>query len=169
MTAPILAWHFTAEMKIARINQPIVLSELTGEYAELEAENGRLRGYAFSWNVHQALRGRRGQSILREIEEALVALPARRLIQGEFVTASGEVCALGALAVARGRSSGLSRAETATEIRRAINLREGADELAEIVGDELGIGELVASAWRLEDLVEGRWREPLELGETTHD
>ena len=28
---------------------------------------------------------------------------------------------------------------------------------------------LVASAWRLEDLVEGRWREPLELGETTHD
>ena len=47
--------------------------------------------------VKNALTGRKGQAVLRELEAALVALPARRLIGG-VLARDGEVCALGALA-----------------------------------------------------------------------
>lgn len=52
--------------------------------------------------VESAIRGRRGQAFLREMLEALDALPARRLISGEFVDGRGEHCALGAVALKRG-------------------------------------------------------------------
>jgi hypothetical protein len=44
-----------------------------------------------------ALKGRKGQLILHELRDALLSLPAPRLIQGAFAK-EGEVCALGALA-----------------------------------------------------------------------
>jgi hypothetical protein len=56
----------------------------------------RWRGAAAS-----AIRGRRGQAFLREMLDALDALPEKRLIAGDLVR-EGEVCALGAVAVARG-------------------------------------------------------------------
>jgi len=69
-------------------------------------------GYAFdldNWDliryrgaVKSALRGRRGQRMLRDLVDALDALPRKRLIEHDFVRPDGEVCALGALANARG-------------------------------------------------------------------
>src|SRR3990167_8566471 len=50
----------------------------------------------------KAIYGKRGQSLLRELEAALVAIPEKRLIANKFATLDGEVCALGALAKARG-------------------------------------------------------------------
>ena len=50
--------------------------------------------------VTNALRGRRGQAVLRELREALLDLPQPRLIVGALVR-EGEVCALGALAAQR--------------------------------------------------------------------
>lgn len=52
--------------------------------------------------VTQAIRGRRGQAMLRELVLALDALPERHLASGSLVTAEGEYCALGALGRARG-------------------------------------------------------------------
>lgn len=52
--------------------------------------------------VKQALRGRRGQALLRELVEALDAMEDKRLYPGSFATADGEFCALGALAAKRG-------------------------------------------------------------------
>jgi hypothetical protein len=58
------------------------------------------------WQAQQnALRGKRGQALLRELEQALVALPAPRLIEGDFC-AEGEVCALGAVALRRELEAG---------------------------------------------------------------
>lgn len=55
----------------------------------------------FWWQaVKNALRGRKGQAVLRELREALLALPEKRLIEG-FVACDGEVCAIGALAAHR--------------------------------------------------------------------
>lgn len=51
--------------------------------------------------VTRALLGKRGQAFLRELAEALDALPVKRLVKNKF-EASGEVCALGAVAVRRG-------------------------------------------------------------------
>lgn len=50
--------------------------------------------------VKSAIRGRRGQAFLREMLEALDALPEKRLAKDVLVQ-EGEVCALGAVAVKR--------------------------------------------------------------------
>lgn len=51
--------------------------------------------------VASAIRGKRGQAFLRELLDALDALPEKRLIAGDIVR-EGEVCAIGALGLRRG-------------------------------------------------------------------
>lgn len=51
--------------------------------------------------VASAMRGRRGQAFLREMLEALDALPEKRLIRGRMVE-DGCGCALGVVALKRG-------------------------------------------------------------------
>ena len=57
---------------------------------------GRWRG-----RVQSALRGKRGQELLRELRDALDAMPDKRLIADELVK-DGEYCALGVLGAKRG-------------------------------------------------------------------
>lgn len=52
--------------------------------------------------VNSAIRGRRGQALLRELLEALDAMEDKRLYPGSFATADGEYCALGVLGAKRG-------------------------------------------------------------------
>jgi hypothetical protein len=52
--------------------------------------------------VKSAIRGKRGQALLRDLLAALDAMPEKALIAEELVTPTGEVCALGCLARARG-------------------------------------------------------------------
>lgn len=51
--------------------------------------------------VKKAITGKRGQALLREMLMALDAMPAKRLISRDLAN-EGEVCALGAVAAARG-------------------------------------------------------------------
>jgi hypothetical protein len=51
--------------------------------------------------VASAIRGRRGQAFLRDLLEALDAMPEKRLITEELQQ-GGEVCALGAVGAKRG-------------------------------------------------------------------
>jgi hypothetical protein len=52
--------------------------------------------------VASAIRGHRGQALLREMLAALDAMEPKRLVDNDLVTEAGEVCALGAVAKARG-------------------------------------------------------------------
>ncbi len=52
--------------------------------------------------VASAIRGRRGQKLLRDLRDALDAMPEKKLIAEELVTVDGQVCALGAVGRARG-------------------------------------------------------------------
>lgn len=52
--------------------------------------------------VASAIRGKRGQAMLRDLIEALDAMPVKALIEGDLVNDSGSVCALGALGQKRG-------------------------------------------------------------------
>lgn len=54
-----------------------------------------------SHNIERTLYGQKGQKLLAEILDALLALPRRRLIDGDLVTQEGEVCMLGAVEVYR--------------------------------------------------------------------
>ncbi len=51
--------------------------------------------------VSAAIRGKRGQKLLRDLRDALEAMPSKRLIANELESA-GEVCALGAVGRVRG-------------------------------------------------------------------
>jgi hypothetical protein len=48
--------------------------------------------------VNSALKGKRGQTLLSEMANALDAMPVKRLITDELISKEGEVCALGAVA-----------------------------------------------------------------------
>lgn len=76
--------------------------------------------------VMSSIRGNRGQAFLRELIEALDAMPEKRLITGEL-RKDGEVCALGALGSKRG-----------------MNLESLDPEDYEIVGTEFGIAHQLA-------------------------
>lgn len=52
--------------------------------------------------VASAIRGERGQAMLRELLQALDEMPDKRLYAGSFATADGEFCALGVLGARRG-------------------------------------------------------------------
>jgi hypothetical protein len=52
--------------------------------------------------VDSALSGQRGQAFLREMLAAFDALPKKCLIADELVTAEGECCAIGSVALRRG-------------------------------------------------------------------
>lgn len=52
--------------------------------------------------VRRSLEGKRGQALLRELAEALDAMPDKRLYPGSFATAEGEFCTLGVLGAKRG-------------------------------------------------------------------
>jgi hypothetical protein len=52
--------------------------------------------------VTSAIRGKRGQALLRDLLSALDAMPDKRLHAGSFATADGEFCTLGVLGSARG-------------------------------------------------------------------
>lgn len=51
--------------------------------------------------VESAIRGARGQKLLRDMLAALDAMRQKRLVADELLRADGEVCALGAVALAR--------------------------------------------------------------------
>ena len=51
--------------------------------------------------VKSAIKGKRGQAMLKDLLAALDAMPNKRLIRGELVE-QGEYCAIGVLGAARG-------------------------------------------------------------------
>jgi hypothetical protein len=52
--------------------------------------------------VRNATYGKRGQAMLRELADALDAMPEKRLIANELQTADGEFCTIGVLGHVRG-------------------------------------------------------------------
>lgn len=52
--------------------------------------------------VRRSLEGKRGQATLRELLEALEAMPDKRLYGGSFASPEGEFCTLGVLGAKRG-------------------------------------------------------------------
>src|ERR1700742_3245671 len=52
--------------------------------------------------VASAIRGKRGQALLKDLRNALLSMDEKRLIVGELETEDGDVCALGAVGKMRG-------------------------------------------------------------------
>lgn len=108
---------------------------------------------ALWWRAQEnALRGRKGQAVLRELEAALVALPEKRLIEGALCDDRGQVCALGALATKRGLDQ--------EEMKE--HQGEHAGFIADWAKDALGLSGALATAIEWEN-DEGFWRVYTEM------
>lgn len=68
-----------------------------------EEEDFQNQGFLWEANRDRSLRGKKGQTALRELEAALLALPDKRLIADHLESKSG-VCALGALGKYKNRT-----------------------------------------------------------------
>lgn len=110
-------------------------------------------------NTRQTFASKRGQQALREIEAALLALPAPRLISGHFFDADpesetyGEACVLGAYAAYKGVSLdaldyGMNNLP---EVTRWGVLRDEAGAQEEAEWAEANLGMAYTLAWNLMD------------------
>lgn len=79
--------------------------------------------------VASAIRGRRGQLLLRDLIAALDAMPDKRLFQGHLVAPDGGMCALGVL--------GTSRGVDMSQFERYID-SDGCCDQPEALADDLG-------------------------------
>lgn len=100
-------------------------------------------------SVDRALQGKRGQAFLRELAEALDAMPEKVLISGELINEQGACCAIGA--VCKSRSLDVSKIDYDDPDRVALAVGVARSMAAEIayVNDEGGprIQEEPAKRW----------------------
>ncbi len=89
------------------------MSRFNTDYDEYDPlASGRWEG-----NVRRAIKGRKGQAALRDLRDALLTMPERRLIAGEFATPDGEVCTVGCLvAYKRAQTKGVPFQVAAAEL-----------------------------------------------------
>jgi len=82
--------------------------------------------------VENAIKGKRGQAILKEMEAALLSLPQKRLTAYEVANpGTGDVCAIGAVALKRRLDKGMDRLKALEEIDKVYPEGCEADEFME--------------------------------------
>lgn len=74
--------------------------------------------------VASAIRGKRGQALLKDLHEALLALPEKRLITDELIDTDGDVCALGAVGKMRNVDMSQLDPSEPEEVAAAFNIAE---------------------------------------------
>jgi hypothetical protein len=82
--------------------------------------------------VENAIKGKRGQALLKELEAALVALPDKALVADDMARPDDDaVCALGAIVLKRGLDKGKDRLTVLKEIAEKYPEGLEAEELAD--------------------------------------
>lgn len=89
-------------------------------------------------NVRRSINGKRGQRILRELEEALLAMPYKTLVSGA-IAYEGSVCAIGALALHKKLKAGLDEETAIAELETESQNVEDADGSSVWAKDHLGM------------------------------
>lgn len=107
--------------------------------------------------VASSIRGKRGQQLLRELAEAMDAMPVKELIAHELKSEDGRVCALGAVGEKRGVDVGHLDYHDPESLSKAFNVAECLAQEIEYVNDECGVGKEEDGKWRRENPAE-RWQ-----------
>jgi hypothetical protein len=97
--------------------------------------------------VNSSIRGKRGQAFLREMVEALDAMPEKRLVAWELQK-GGEVCAIGSVGVRRGVDMSVLDPEDAETVAATFDIAEPLAREIVYENDEAG--------WHAES-PEARW------------
>jgi len=102
-----------------------------------EYADGRANAALWRKAVERAISGKRGQAFLRELLAALDAMPVKRLIAGELLTADGGVCAIGSVAVRRGVNVADVDPHDADEVGKVFGIACAMAREIEHVNDEI--------------------------------
>lgn len=100
----------------------------------------------WSGAVKSAFRGRRGQAFLREMLSALDAMPIKRLIHADLER-DGEVCAMGAVAAARGMDLAEINPEDRDAVANALGIAEAMAAEIAYCNDEMRYSESSEECW----------------------
>jgi hypothetical protein len=87
--------------------------------------------------VERAIKGKRGQAFLREMLEALDAMPEKRLIADALID-HGEVCAIGSVGVKRGVNMEQLDIEAPEQIAEVFGIAPSLVQEIEFENDEAG-------------------------------
>lgn len=99
--------------------------------------------------VERAIHGKRGQAFLREMADALDAMPEKVLIAGELINEDGECCAIGAVCKARGTDVSQIYYDDPNEVAKSIGVaRAMAAEIAYENDEQGGSSETPAQRWQ---------------------
>ena len=111
--------------------------------------------------VASAIRGKRGQAFLRELAEAMDAMPEKRLIAHEL-RKGGEVCAIGSVGAKRGVEMEALDPEDADKIAAAFGIAAPLVREIEWMNDEYGDSQETPEArWtRMRAWVERHLKQP---------
>ena len=98
--------------------------------------------------VAKAIRGKRGQSFLRELIEALDAMPEKRLVQ-DVLEKNGAVCAIGSVGVLRGIDMSNIDVEDYDGIAKIFGISRALAQQIESENDECSpFGETPETRWQ---------------------
>ncbi len=98
--------------------------------------------------VNSAIKGRRGQALLSEMAISLDAMPVKRLICDELISAEGEVCALGAVAKYKSLDVSGIDPECHEQISSVFNIADAlAREIAFENDNDFGYNETPENRW----------------------
>ena len=86
--------------------------------------------------VESAIRGKRGQAILREMLAAFDAMPVKELIAHDLERADGAVCALGCVGKKRGLDMSRLDPEDSENIAKAFGISDALTREIEFENDE---------------------------------
>lgn len=103
-------------------------------------------------NVENAIYGKRGQAFLRELIEALDAMPEKKLI-AEDLQRDGAVCAIGSVGIKRGVDMSALVPEDAPAVAKAFGIAECMVREITYENDEAG-----GAYWVIDEDPEKRWQ-----------
>lgn len=100
--------------------------------------------------VKSAIRGKRGQSFLRELASAMDAMPVKELIAEELINEDGQCCTIGVVCKARGVDVTKVDYECPEEVGSAVGIARQLAAEIEYMNDEIG------DKWEQDD--KGKWK-----------
>lgn len=103
-------------------------------------------------NVENAIYGKRGQAFVRELIEALDAMPEKRLF-AEYLEYGGEVCAIGSVGRKRGLDMSGMDSHDAVAVAKVFGIAECMVREITYENDETG-----GSYWVTDEAPEKRWQ-----------
>lgn len=97
--------------------------------------------------VNSSIRGKRGQAFLKELLEALDAMPKKRLIADELQDITGNYCALGILGSKRGLDIANIDPEDSQQVAKAFGIANSLVKEVVFINDE-GSRETPEQRWK---------------------